>query len=60
MTTKGKSFKHKIDSKINSLSKSDNPQRDAKKLEMKSMMEELLPLSVEEKTLKLREFVNSL
>jgi len=35
-------------------------ERDAKKLEMKSMMEELLPLSVEEKTLKLREFVNSL
>jgi len=35
-------------------------ERDAKKLAMKLMMEELLPLSVEEKTLKLREFVNSL
>jgi Ca2+-binding RTX toxin-like protein len=32
MTTKEKAFKHKIDSKIHSLSKSDNPQRDAKKL----------------------------
>ena len=31
-----------------------------KKSEMKSMMNELLPLSVEEKTLKIREFVNSL
>ena len=35
-------------------------ERDAKKLAMKLMMEELLPLSVEEKTLKLREFVSSL
>lgn len=35
-------------------------ERDAKKLAMKLMMEELLPLSVEEKTLKLCEFVNSL
>ena len=35
-------------------------ERDAEKLEMKLMMEELLPLSVEEKTLKLRKFVNSL
>lgn len=32
MTTKEKTVKHKIDSKIHSLSKSDNPQRDAKKL----------------------------
>lgn len=32
MTTKEKLFKHKIDSKVYSLSKSDNPQRDAKKL----------------------------
>lgn len=35
-------------------------ERVAKKLKMKSMMEELLTLSVEEKTQKLREFVNSL
>ncbi len=35
-------------------------EKDAKRLEMKLMMEELLPLSVEEKTQKLREFVNSL
>ena len=35
-------------------------ERDAKRLAMKLMMEELLPLSVEGKTLKLREFVNSL
>ena len=35
-------------------------QRDAKKLEMKQMMQELLPLSVEEKTEKLRQYVNSL
>ena len=35
-------------------------ERNAQKLEMKSMMEDLLPLSVEEKTIKLREFVNSL
>ena len=35
-------------------------ERDAKKLAMKLMMEELLPLSVKEKTLKLREFVNTL
>ena len=35
-------------------------EKEAKKLEMKSMMEELLPLSVEEKTEKLREYVNSL
>ena len=32
MTTKEKAFKNKIDSKVYSLSKSDNPQRDAKKL----------------------------
>ena len=32
MTTKEKAIKHKIDSKVHSLSKSDNPQRDAKKL----------------------------
>ena len=32
----------------------------SKKLEMKSMMEELLPLSVEEKTQKLREYLNSI
>jgi hypothetical protein len=35
-------------------------QIEQKKLEMKQMMEELLPLSVEEKTEKLREYVNSL
>jgi len=35
-------------------------ERNAQKLEMKSLMEDLLPLSVEEKTIKLREFVNSL
>ena len=35
-------------------------EKDAKRLEMKSMMEELLPLSVEEKTQKLREYANSL
>ena len=35
-------------------------EKDTKKQEMKLMMEELLPLSVEEKTQKLREFVNSL
>jgi len=35
-------------------------EKDAKKLEMKLMMQELLPLSVEEKTQKLREYVNSL
>jgi hypothetical protein len=35
-------------------------ERDAQKLVMKLMMEELSPLSVEEKTLKLREFENSL
>ena len=35
-------------------------QRDAKKLEMKQMMQELLPLAVEEKTEKLRQYVNSL
>ena len=34
--------------------------RDAKKLEMKSMMKEILPLSVEEKTQKLREYLNSI
>ena len=32
MTTKEKAFKHKLDSKVHSLAKSDNPQRDAKKL----------------------------
>lgn len=35
-------------------------EKEIKKLEMKVMMQELLPLSVEEKTEKLREFVNSL
>ena len=35
-------------------------QKQAKKMEMKSMMEDILPLSVEEKTQKLREYVNSL
>ena len=35
-------------------------EKETKKLEMKVMMQELLPLSVEEKTEKLREFVNSL
>ncbi len=35
-------------------------ERDAKKLEMKQMMQDLLPLSVEEKTEKLREFIQSL
>ena len=35
-------------------------EKEAKKQEMKSMMEELLPLSVEEKTEKLRQYVNSL
>ena len=35
-------------------------EKDAKKLEMKLMMQELLLLSVEEKTQKLREYVNSL
>ncbi|NIU87854.1 MAG: hypothetical protein GWN56_11415, partial [Nitrosopumilaceae archaeon] len=35
-------------------------EKDAKKQEMKQMMEELLPLSVEQKTEKLREYVNSL
>jgi hypothetical protein len=35
-------------------------ERDAKRLAMKLIMEELLPLSVEEKTLKLRDFINSL
>jgi len=32
MTAKEKAFKHKLDSKVHSLTKSDNPQRDAKKL----------------------------
>ncbi len=32
MTHKEKAFKHKIDAKVHSLAKSDNPQRDAKKL----------------------------
>jgi len=45
--------------KIQFESMSDQERAD-KKLQMKSMMDELLPLSVEEKTLKLREFVNSL
>ena len=35
-------------------------EKEPKKLEMKSMMQELLSLPVEEKTEKLREYVNSL
>jgi len=35
-------------------------EKDAQKIKMKSMMEDLLPLSVEEKTQKLREYINSL
>jgi len=35
-------------------------EKEAKKQEMKLMMQELLPLSVEEKTEKLRQYVNSL
>ena len=50
---------HFISMKVQFESLTDE-ERDAKKLAMKLMMEELLPLSVEEKTLKLREFVNSL
>jgi len=33
--------------------------KEAKKMEMKHMMEDLLPLSVEEKTQKLREYIIS-
>lgn len=35
-------------------------EKDAKKQEMKQMMEELLPLSVEEKTEKLRDYLKSI
>jgi len=50
---------HFMSMKVQMESLSDE-EKDAKKLEMKSMMEELLPLSVEEKTEKLRQYVNSL
>ena len=49
---------HFMSMKVQWESLSDEEKED-KKLEMKSMMEELLPLSVAEKTQKLREFVNS-
>lgn len=39
---------------------SSEEEKQAKMLEMKTMMEELLPLSVEQKTQKLREYINSL
>ena len=50
---------HFMSMKVQLESLSDE-EKDAKKLEIKLMMEELLPLSVEEKTQKLREYVYSL
>jgi len=56
---RAKMIMHFMSMKVQLESLSDE-QKDAKRFEMKSMMQELLPLSVEEKTQKLREYVNSL
>ena len=56
---RAKMIMHFMSMKVQLESLSDE-EKDAKKLEMKLMMKELLPLSVEEKTLKLRQYVNSL
>ena len=56
---RAKMIMHFMSMKVQWESLSDE-QKEAKKLEMKSMMEDLLPLSVKEKTEKLREYVNSL
>ncbi|MDH3735468.1 MAG: hypothetical protein OEQ94_00430 [Nitrosopumilus sp.] len=56
---RAKMIMHFMSMKVQLESLSDE-EKDAKKLEMKLMMEELLPLSVEEKTEKLREYVSSL
>ncbi|MDH3656740.1 MAG: hypothetical protein OEM77_01180 [Nitrosopumilus sp.] len=56
---RAKMIMHFMSMKVQLESSSDE-EKEAKKREMKSMMEELLPLSVEEKTEKLRKYVNSL
>ena len=56
---RAKMIMHFMSMKMQLESLSDDEKED-KKLKMKLMMQELLPLSVEEKTLKLRQYVNSL